>query len=349
MCPHAGISKKRIPSPFVKGGLRKLNPFKGILQLSCSLLKRPPPYFIMQGKITINTLKLFFTALSLLFLASGCVSSRYLQVPGMTEVQLPDLAGRMKTKRVIFIGEVHSESSHHQKQLQIIQTLHRAGFPTAIGLEMLRADSQKDIDKWLSGQMDDDAFLKVYYDNWQIEWPQYRAIFLYAKQNRIPLIGLNIPWSIIRQVVKGGVKSLKPEDSAGLADITCNDADARYRQLIKDAMGEHGKHGKKSGSKKYAFDNFCEAQMVWDISMARRIAGYLKEHPDKNMVVLAGGAHSWRRGIPKQLSRIAGTSLDAAYITVMPELDDTITTDNVTAEDTDYIWTDPWGWLDIGD
>ncbi|MBI5887637.1 MAG: ChaN family lipoprotein [Deltaproteobacteria bacterium] len=267
----------------------------------------------------------------------------------MKEVLLPELTGRMKTRRVVFIGEVHSRSSHHEKQLQIIQALHEAGFPMAIGLEMFRSGSQKDIDKWLSGQMDDDAFLKVYYDNWQIEWPQYRAIFLYAKQNQIPLVGLNIPWSIIRQVVKGGVKSLKPEDSAGLADITCSDADARYRRLIKDAMDEHGKHGEKSGSKDYVFDNFCEAQMVWDISMARRIAGYLKENPDKNMVVLAGGAHSWKRGIPKQLSRIADTSLDAAYITLMPEMNDTLTTGDVTPEDTDYIWTDPWGWLDIGD
>lgn len=283
------------------------------------------------------------------------MNNRYLQVPGMKEVLLPDLAERIKTKRVVFVGEVHSESSHHAKQLQIIEALNRAGFPLmglspmAVGLEMFRADSQKNIDKWLSGQMDDEAFIKVYYDNWQIEWPQYRDIFLYAKQNKIPLIGLNIPWSIIRQVVKGGVKSLKPEERAGLENVSCNDADARYRRLIKDAMGEHGKPGEKSGRKDYVFDNFCEAQMVWDISMARRIAGYLKEHPDKNMVVLAGGAHSWRRGIPKQLSRIAGTSLDATYITVMPEMNDTLTTGNVTPEDTDYIWTDPWGWLDIGD
>lgn len=305
--------------------------------------------FYYQRKNTIKNLKLFLASLFFLFIASGCVSSRYLQVPGMTEALLPDLAERMKTKRVVFVGEVHSESSHHVKQLQIITALNIAGFPMAVGLEMFRADSQKDIDKWLSGQMDDDAFLKVYYDNWQIEWPQYRAIFLYAKQNQIPLIGLNIPWSIVRQVVKGGVKSLKPEERAGLENVSCNDADARYRRLIKDAMGEHGNHGEKSGSKDYVFENFCEAQMVWDISMARRIAEYLKEHPDKNMVVLAGGAHSWRRGIPKQLSRIAGTSLDATYITIMPEMNDTLTTGNVTAEDTDYIWTDPWGWLDIGD
>ena len=277
------------------------------------------------------------------------MSSKFIRVPEMTEVQLPELTRRMKTRRVVFVGEVHSNGSHHVKQLQIIQALHSEGFPITVGLEMFRSDSQKDIDNWLSGRMDDSAFLKVYYDNWKVEWPLYRDILLYAKQNHIPLVGLNIPWSIVRQVVKGGVKSLKPEESAGLENINCNDADAKYRRLIQDAMNEHGNHGEKSGGKNYVFENFCEAQMVWDISMARRIAGYLKENPGKNMVILAGGAHSWKRGIPKHLSRIAGADLDATYVTLMPEISNTFSVDDVTAEDTDYIWTDPWAWLDFLD
>lgn len=292
-------------------------------------------------------IKFIFPCLALIILASGCAGHRFIKMPEQAEATLPELAERMKAKRVVFIGEVHSSTSNHRMQLQVIEALHEAGFPMAVGIEMFRADSQKELDRWLAGGLDDEAFLKVYRDNWQMPWQRYRDIFLYAKRNNIPLVGLNIPWGIIRQVVKGGVKSLKPEDSAGLTEVTC-DVDESYQRLIREALDEH-EHEKNAADKETAFKNFCEAQVVWDVSMARRIAGYLKENPGRNMVVLSGSAHSRKNGIPRNLSRLAGAGPDAAYIILLPGVNDILTPEDITAEDADYIWTDPWGWLEFWD
>lgn len=280
-------------------------------------------------------------AVVLLALSAGCASYKMIKIPEKLESAPEEAVLGMKSASAVFLGEVHDNKDHHRLQLDMIRRLDLSGARIALGLEMFGAQRQKELDRWVFGEMDEDEFREVYYKGWLVPWSQYRDIFMYAREKKIPLVGLNIAWSIIRQVVKGGVKSLSAEDSKGLEGLRC-DADAHYEKLIRDAMSSHAHHanGAKDTAAGDAFRNFCEAQMVWDTVMARRIAEYLKENPDRTVVVLAGGAHAWKRGIPRSMLRLMpGAAF--TYVVVMPEITEKLRLENVDASDTDYLWVDP--------
>lgn len=262
-----------------------------------------------------------------------------IKIPEKREGAPDAVIAEMKAAQVVFLGEVHDNKDHHKLQLEIIRRLDEAGASLALGLEMFGADKQKELDKWVFGEMDEDEFTEVYYKGWLMPWSQYKKIFLYAKAKKIPLVGLNISWSIIRQVVKGGVKSLGPEEAKGLEGVKC-DADKHYEMLIRDAMSGHNHAKTAIAGKDDAYKNFCEAQMVWDTIMARRVTEYMKENPERTVVVLAGGAHAWKRGIPRSIKKLSPAAA-FNFVVVMPEITEKLYLENVDAEDTDYLWVDP--------
>jgi len=238
-----------------------------------------------------------------------------------------EMIGDAKKSEIVFIGELHDFPEHHQLELDVIRALHESGTPLVIGLEMFRADSQKSLDEWVSGQLPLDRFLPVYYDNWREDWTLYENIITYSREHRIPLIGLNIPDKIAETVAQKGFASLNTNEKNQLPpEISC-DIDPTYMEFIKKAYAGHT----QSAGKK--FINFCEAQMIWDKSMAWHIVQYLKKNPDKKMIVLAGVGHAWKRGIPEQVERFS--KYPSAVI--LPIIPGQVEPDSVTTQDADYI------------
>jgi len=117
---------------------------------------------------------------------------------------LADTIADLKKNRIILVGEHHTDQNHHFGQLNIIQALHGAGAQVAIGLEMFRNDNQNVLDQWIAGNISEKQFEEIYYDNWTYPWSLYRMIFEYARKEQIPMIGLNVPREITRQVSRGG-------------------------------------------------------------------------------------------------------------------------------------------------
>lgn len=235
-----------------------------------------------------------------------------------------ELIEDLRGVRLVFIGELHDSEAHHRAQLQVIQGLERAGAKVAIGLEMFRSDSQAALDRWVAGTISLEDFLRVYEDNWGM-WPQYREIFLYARQEKIPLIGLNLSREITQQVARNGFASLSEEQLEKLPKVRCV-LDPAYEKFIRRALGRHANHDS-------TFRNFCEAQLLWDKIMARNALRYLRDHPDTMMVVLAGSGHSWKYGIPAQLTREAKIS----FRVLLPEIPGRLEAGEVTPEDADYL------------
>lgn len=266
----------------------------------------------------------------LLALISGCVAPKIIRVADRKELKPPELYQELDGLDMVFVGELHNKKSHHRVQLEIIKALFASGKPVAIGVEMFKKESQEALDKWVEGELSESEFSEVYHRNWGLPWSQYREIFLYAREMRIPVVGLNISRSVIRQVVKEGFASLKPEQLSELPPgIECN-VDKTYEDFIREALSEHGMEGMN-------FKNFCEAQMVWDNVMAHNAIEYLKANPDRRLVVLAGTGHSWKRGIPAQVKRLS----DYSFTVILPESDN-VEADEIGATDADYVIT---GWL----
>lgn len=233
---------------------------------------------------------------------------------------------QLQKMRIVLVGEHHDNDNHHQAQLQVIQTLHRAGSKVAIGMEMFRQESQMELDQWVTGQLDEEKFEPIYLNNWTYGWDLYRPIFQYARQNQIPMVGLNIPRKVTSQVAYHGFASLSPDQKGPLEGITCN-VTPEYRDFVKKAYGAHG-HGQMN------FDRFCEAQLVWDTAMAIHAVDYLNSHPDHILVILAGSGHARKLGIPTQLDK----TISWPYAVVLPETKGIFDKKSVTEQDADYLF-----------
>jgi uncharacterized iron-regulated protein len=228
---------------------------------------------------------------------------------------------------VIVIGEVHSSLRHHLIELEVIRALHESDTPMIIGMEMFRSENQKDLDSWTSGAMPPERFIPAYYRNWGIQWALYQDIFLYAREHNIPIAGLNIPAEISDAIARRGFSSLSDEERKRIpAGISCP-IDKNYREFIRMAYAGHGKNDERS------FLHFCEAQMVWDKSMAANLVSFMKENPGKKAVVLAGVGHAWRRGIPEQLSLLS----DHRIGVILPVMSAQVDLKSITVDDADYV------------
>lgn len=276
-----------------------------------------------RGLLAISLL--LAAAILLPLAASRCRAARIMRVSDRQPVGFAQMIGEIKGARLIFVGENHDRMADHRLQLRVIEALHRAGTPLAVGLEMFTAGSQGDLDRWVAGKMDTESFIASFYRNWEMAWPLYRDIFLYARDNRIPLVGLNVPREIPRKVAREGFAALSPAERRLLPDgITCT-VDPAYLAMIRSAYAEHARSDK-------SFVHFCEAQMLWNRSMAWHLTAYLRAHPGATVVVLAGTGHAMRPGIPEEVRQMAGTPARV----VLPE-DMGFDRATVTAADADYL------------
>ncbi len=272
-----------------------------------------------------------FAVLSFAFiLADSCSNSDdVLRTRDDEVIQFGKMIGEIRKANIVFVGESHGSERDHEIQLDVIKALHKAGAQLAIGTEMFRADSQKQLDEWTKGTFGLNDFLKVYYNNWNMPWPLYEDIFIYARDNKIPIIGLNVPEEITQKVSREGFSSLTDAEMKQLPPgISCN-VDPTYMDFIRRAYSVHDKDEK-------SFVSFCEAQMIWDKSMAWHLTEFLKKNPDKTVVVLAGIGHSWKRGIPEQVKQLSRLSC----MVVLPEVPEHASGASELAQDADYIMTE---------
>ena len=241
------------------------------------------------------------------------------------ESRLSEAVALLKQNRIILVGEHHSNKKHHEAQLAVIRTLKESGTKVAIGLEMFRSDSQQALDRWIGGDIGEEKFQQIYYDNWTFPWSAYRRIFEYAREEKIPLIGLNVPRNITRQVSQRGFKSLTAAQKGKLSNITCR-VDKEYLNYIKKAFGGHA-HGNLN------FNYFCEAQLVWDNVMAINALAYLKKYPDAVVVVLTGTGHARKGAIPRQIRKRS----QVPHAVILPEVKGIVDSETISTKDADYI------------
>jgi len=238
---------------------------------------------------------------------------------------MSDVIPALRQNRIVIVGEHHSNISHHAAQVRVIRTLKESGVQVAIGLEMFRSDSQQALDRWVAGDIGETDFQRVFYDNWGYSWEDYRVIFDYAKKEKVPLIGLNVPRDITRQVSRQGFQSLNKAQKGKLSNIACR-VDKEYMDYIKKAFGGHG-HGNIN------FTYFCEAQLVWDTVMAINALDYLNKNPQAMIVLLTGTGHAQKNAIPRQIRKRS----QVAHAVILPEVKGIIDSETVDQSDADYI------------
>ncbi|GAB4432695.1 MAG: ChaN family lipoprotein [bacterium] len=228
---------------------------------------------------------------------------------------------------IIIIGEIHDDKRHHDFQLKVIEELNKRGLRLAIAMEMFRQENQKALDDFIIGKIPLNDFLKAYYENWSAPWKLYSSIFLFAKDKKIPLLGINIPKEITEKVAENGFFSLSKKDLEKLPpDVLC-DVDDEYVSFIKKIFSLHGKGEKE-------FKNFCEAQVLWDKSMAFYVLDYMKSNPGRKVIILTGAVHAGKSAITAQIKKL---NKNINVLTVIPQIYGRIEPDKITDKDADYM------------
>jgi uncharacterized iron-regulated protein len=257
---------------------------------------------------------------------SGAGADNVLRVRDGKIITFNQMIEEVKKVNIVFFGEIHDSIEHHEAELAVIKALHESDTPMSIGLEMFRSDSQDALDSWVRRKSSLEQFLPAYYDNWRMPWPLYREIFRYSRDHEIPLVGLNIPDAIAKKVAQQGFASLTEQEKKRLpTGVSCN-VDATYMEFIRRAYTDHSRQERQ-------FVNFCEAQMVWDKSMAWHLVEYLKKNRGRTVVVLAGVGHAWKRGMPEQVAMESKYT----YRVILPLIPDQIEKRTVTTQDADYV------------
>jgi len=232
-----------------------------------------------------------------------------LHLPTGIEVTKDQMFSALSGARVVYVGETHTNIKDHEVELEVIKGLSER-FPgqVAVGMEMFQRPSQKQLDRWSRGELDEKAFMEEWIANWNQSYNYYKDILRYVRDHKIPLIALNATDALVQTVMMKGTEGLPDELKKELPEM--DRTDPYHRSSLEAVFGGHT-HGKEG------FDHFYQTMLVWDETMAESVADYLSG-PDgktKKMVVLTGGFHvGYGFGVPKRVFR----RLHEPYSIVMP-------------------------------
>jgi len=159
--------------------------------------------------------KLFINDLSRSF-EEGTIISAKTSTPVSFDALLTDLS----SARIVFIGEKHTDPVHHAIQLKVIEELYKTNPNLAVGMEMFDYTYQSVLNQWSDGKLDQKEFLEKthWYANWRFDFALYKDILDFIKENKIKLVGLNIPFYIQSRIRVGGIKNLSIKDKKHLPD-----------------------------------------------------------------------------------------------------------------------------------
>jgi uncharacterized iron-regulated protein len=223
------------------------------------------------------------------------------------EILTPEaLAARLKDTRLLLVGETHTSLEAHRVQLRTLQALVAAGRTVLVGLEMFPSTEQHSLDHWTQGLLTEQGFVRLgrWYEHWGYNWGYYRDIFLFARDQRLPLVAVNLPRDIVTAVRRNGFGALSPEQAQHLppggVDVDSADHMTFFRATLSPEGTPH------AGMPEDAWTSLLRAQATWDASMAWNALQALQKHPDPSavMVVLVGEGHvAYDVGIVRQARR----------------------------------------------
>ncbi len=243
-------------------------------------------------------------------------------------VSFQELLAGLNSCQIVYIGEKHTNVSHHQIQLEIIQAIFKTHSNLAVGMEMFDHTYQEVLDLWAAGKLDQKDFLKKshWYANWRFDFSLYREILEFIKENHIRLVALNIPNHIPPKIREGGIDNLREDEKVHLPK-QIDTSKSAHRAYLQNVFDDHKHHFRGE----VEFENFYIAQCVWEDAMAEMIAQHLKNDV---MVVLAGNGHiQFKYGIPDRVFDRTGALFRTIYLAPAGEA--------VELDIADYIWVTP--------
>lgn len=228
-----------------------------------------------------------------------------IHLPTGVKVNEAEMLAAVTTAQLVYVGETHDNPASHRLELLVLQAMNeRWPGQVSLGMEMFTPKQQPALDRWVAGQLSEKAFLKEadWAGTWSMDFAFYRDLLIYARDQRIPVVGLNAEKDLVKIVGRKSLDELSGEDRARLPEMDMNDP--YHTALVKAIYGGHA-----AGDNRLA--GFQRVQTLWDEAMAEAIANHLLTCLDgsRRMVVVAGGNHVRHGfGIPRRVFRRVPTS-----------------------------------------
>lgn len=228
------------------------------------------------------------------------------------------LLREVSQRRVVLLGERHDNPDHHAWQLQVLAGLYALHPDMAIGFEMFPRSVQPVLDRWVAGELGEQAFLTQsgWRTNWNFDPDLYLPLFNFARINRIPMYALNVDREVVATVRSKGWAAMSEGERGGIGDPAPAARD--YLKLLAGSFLAH-RPGHTGGTEvpkedEKAFHRFVEGQLLWDGAMAQKLAAIAKrERPPLVVGVMGTGHIAYHFGVPQQLKSLG---IDAASVLV---------------------------------
>ena len=124
-------------------------------------------------------------------------------LPTGVKVTAEQMTAAITDARIIYVGETHDNPASHRLQLQVLKAVAER-FPgqVSIGMEMFNPSHQEVLDKWVAGELSEKDFLKDsdWYSNWQMDFAYYSDLLHYAREAKIPVVGINVSKELRQEV-----------------------------------------------------------------------------------------------------------------------------------------------------
>ncbi len=225
--------------------------------------------------------------LTLIFIGLACTSSFSQENGAYTifdskgkKVKYSKMLKALDASQIILFGEYHDNPIAHWLQYEVTATLLKTN-KLVLGSEVIEADNQDELNRYLSGEIDDEAL-----DTLARLWPNYKTDYKplvdLAKDNKLVFVAANVPRRYAQMIFNGGFEvldTLPAEEKAWIAPlpILYNPELPGYVEMLS-MMGGHGG------------ENLPKAQAIKDATMAHFIlANY---SPEQTFIHYNGAYHS---------------------------------------------------------
>jgi uncharacterized iron-regulated protein len=241
---------------------------------------------------------------------------------------------------VVAIGEEHHQPDIQAFALRLLEALaQRRPHHLALAMEFLERDQQAIVDAYLTGAIDRPT-LQSRLGVSQAFMRDYFALLAYARRQGLPVIAMNTPRRIARQVAREGLQKtlqqLRHSDREYLPDVFSVIAPL-YRTYFLEAVTPH--HTLQGEAAEY----FVQAAHLKDDTMAEALAHFLDVHPGVTILALAGRFHfDYGKAIPALLQQRRQHTI-MRRITAMTVTNDSVIDLQQLARETiaDYVWFSP--------
>ncbi len=238
----------------------------------------------------------------------SCLGSGKWAIPTEADVRpasTSSVLARARKADFVLLGEAHDNPDHHLWQLQTLGMLLSARDEMIIGMEMFPRRVQPALDRWVAGELTEAQFLQEADWNrvWGFDPDLYMPILRFARLNQLTLVALNVERSLVSEIGAGGWAAVAPERREGITTPAA--APEAYRELLKSSFQQHGEMDDS------AFENFVQAQLLWDRAFAEGLAQAAASRPEALVVGVIGSGHlRYGHGVPHQLRSLGKRNIE---------------------------------------